>query len=432
MVTDLKPSAVPPGRWQAPVIPNVVRQYAEDAAFLHATRTGLVAGANVSFQVLRRFDDRLAAHLDGLSVARDDAWPYCEAALELASPGAMFTATVVAIQERQPTKLNRLLALAEAVPSTRKGLISAFGWVGREWLQGTVANLLAVRDPFKRMVAFAACSTHRVDPGLLSARPTRDPSPLVRARALRITGELGCQELEPECAAAHEDDDPECRFWGIWSSVLLGKRGSALDKLVRIGAATGPHRERALRLALQAMSTGAAHEVLQHLARDPTNHRSLIVGSGIVGDPSYVPWLIRQMEEESAARLAGEAFALITGADLESARLTRPRPEAFESGPNDNPEDPNVEQDPDDGLPWPDPERVTRWWQENGAAFSIGARYFLGSCVTLGHCRKVLETGAQRQRKLAAHYVCLLETGTVLFNTSAPAWRQQRLLARMG
>jgi len=37
----------------------------------------------------------------------------------------------------------------------------------------------------------------------------------------------------------------------------------------------------------------------------------------------------------------------------------------------------------------------------------------------------------QRQRVLAAHYLCLLEPGTPLFNTSAPAWRQQRLLAKM-
>jgi hypothetical protein len=35
------------------------------------------------------------------------------------------------------------------------------------------------------------------------------------------------------------------------------------------------------------------------------------------------------------------------------------------------------------------------------------------------------------QRILAAHYLCLLEPGTPLFNTSAPALRQQRLLAKM-
>jgi hypothetical protein len=42
-----------------------------------------------------------------------------------------------------------------------------------------------------------------------------------------------------------------------------------------------------------------------------------------------------------------------------------------------------------------------------------------------------LKTGFQRQRIAAAEYLTLLAPGTPLFNTAAPAWRQQRLLAKM-
>ena len=55
----------------------------------------------------------------------------------------------------------------------------------------------------------------------------------------------------------------------------------------------------------------------------------------------------------------------------------------------------------------------------------------MGAPVTREHCIAVLKTGNQRQRILAAHYLSLLEPGTPLFNTGAPAWRQQRLLAGM-
>jgi hypothetical protein len=55
----------------------------------------------------------------------------------------------------------------------------------------------------------------------------------------------------------------------------------------------------------------------------------------------------------------------------------------------------------------------------------------MGQPVTKEHCIQVLKTGYQRQRILAAQYLCLLEPGTPLFNTAAPAWRQQRLLAAM-
>jgi uncharacterized protein (TIGR02270 family) len=86
---------------------------------------------------------------------------------------------------------------------------------------------------------------------------------------------------------------------------------------------------------------------------------------------------------------------------------------------------------PDDGLPWPDPERIGCWWDANQARFQPGRRYFMGVPVTREHCIDVLRNGYQRQRILAAHYLCLLNPGTPLFNTSAPAWRQLRLLAEL-
>jgi uncharacterized protein (TIGR02270 family) len=173
-----------------------------------------------------------------------------------------------------------------------------------------------------------------------------------------------------------------------------------------------------------------AHGLLQQLAGSQ-QLRWLIQGGGIAGDPAYVPWLINHMRDDKTARLAGEAFTLITGANLSALQLERQQPVGFESGPNDNPDDENVDMDPDDNLPWPDPGRVEKWWAANAARFQKGTRYFMGAPVTREHCIDVLKNGYQRQRILAAQYLCLLDPGTPLFNTSAPAWRQQRLLAKM-
>jgi len=137
------------------------------------------------------------------------------------------------------------------------------------------------------------------------------------------------------------------------------------------------------------------------------------------------------MTNEKTARLGGESFTLITGADLDGEQLERKPPKEFESGPNDDPDDPNVEMDEDDGLPWPDAAKIERWWAANGGRFQKGMRHFMGAPVTRERCMDVLKKGCQRQRIMAAQYLCLLEPGTLLFNTSAPAWRQQRLLAKM-
>jgi uncharacterized protein (TIGR02270 family) len=179
------------------------------------------------------------------------------------------------------------------------------------------------------------------------------------------------------------------------------------------------------------MAATAAHETLRRLAVDSAQIRWVIKGSGIVGDSVYVPWLTKHMTDAKTARLAGEAFSLITGVDFAQSGLEGKRPEGFESGPNDNPDDPDVDRDQDDGLAWPDVAKIEKWWEANRGRFPKGIRYFMGAPVTREHCIEVLKNGYQRQRILAAQYLCLLEPGTPLFNTTAPARRQQRLLAEM-
>jgi uncharacterized protein (TIGR02270 family) len=413
------------------IIPTVVAQHAEDAIILHAARTRLAAGPHVMLAHLRRFDDRLLAHLDGLSVAGPHAWRFCEAALEVPTASSLFVPVVCAIEDGQAPRIETLFALAETSPDLTAGLISAFGWVSRDRLAGIGRDLLAAESPFRRRLGLAACRLHRVDAGPPLTAGLRDSDVAVRGEALRTAGELGRQDLLTTVTAAIEDDDPDCRFWAGRSAVLLGDRNRGVAVLAHAGLADGPHRARAFRLALQAMAVAKGHAVLQQLAADPKQLRWLIEGSSIVGDPTYVPWLIKQMADDKTARLAGEAFSLTTGTDLAWLDLERKPPENFESGPNDNPEDPNVEMDPDDGLPWPDAQRIDRWWDANAPRFQAGMRHFMGAPVTRAHCIEVLKNGYQRQRMLAARYLCLLNPGTPLFNTSAPAWRQQRLAAQM-
>jgi uncharacterized protein (TIGR02270 family) len=87
--------------------------------------------------------------------------------------------------------------------------------------------------------------------------------------------------------------------------------------------------------------------------------------------------------------------------------------------------------DPDDSLPWPDAAKIQAWWEANSRRFQSGTRYFMGEPLGREPCLTVLKQGYQRQRIAAAHYLCLLQPGTVLFNCAAPAWRQQRLLAKL-
>ncbi len=408
----------------------VVQQHAEEAAILRNIRATLVAAPHVKLHHLRRLDDRIAAHLDGLAVAGEYGSALCEAALERPGVGEVFAATVRAVEEKDEQRLDRLFALIGAVTEAEPGLVSAFGWVSAQHLQGTCAALMSSPEPLRRRVGIAACAMHGVDPGAPLAQAVTDPDPRLRARALRAAGELARGDLLGACVKGLRDVDIPARFWAARSAVLLGERDQAVKALQNFALLPNVFRSRALRLLLKVSDLTGARNLLKSIAQDPACKRLLIQGAGVAGDVQYLSWLITQMEDLKFARLAGESFSMITGLDLAFLDLERKPPEDFAAGPTDDPEDGNVDMDPDDSLPWPDVDKIRQWWTANAPRFETGVRYFMGAPATHEHCLQVLKDGFQRQRSAAAAYLCLLHPGTPLFNTRAPAWRQQRRLAK--
>ena len=410
----------------------IVVQHSEEAVHLRNTRSLLLTAPHVRLYELRRHDDRLAAHLDGLAVAGESGRDVSEAALENPGAGEVFAATVRAIEDRNSAGLEKLLALAGALPLARRGFVSAFGWVSAPFLQGTIKQLLTSSVPFQRLVGLAACAMHQVNPGAALVAAINDGDLSLRARGLRVAGELGRRDLLVACVTACADEDVACRYWAASSAVWLGDRAEAVEVLKGLVLHAGPCRARALRQVLKLLDAAQARLLLKALASDPANIRLVLRGVGMAGDPHYVQWLIKQMNDTKLARLAAESFSLITGLDLAKLDLDQDQPEAFASGPSDNPEDTEVGMDPDDNLAWPDSSKIGNWWRANQSRFSVGERYFMGQPANPQNCRDVLRAGFQRQRLAAAEHLCLLQPGTPLFPTSAPAWRQLRWLGKLG
>jgi len=411
-------------------MPPILALHVEEITFLWHQRERLVEPSRVTLTDLSHMDNRILAHLDGLRVAVDGGWHPSTAPLEGDDPGAVFAVTVPALEMTEPGSLSALLSAVEHAPAMHAGLTSALGWTSSRFLRGTVKSLLTSPSVFRRRAGVACCAMHGVDPKGVLDQMIGDASPLARATAFRASAAIGRLNLKDACTAAIADDDPECRHHAASAAVLLGNRTAALEALVRCATTDGLFRAAAFSLALQVLSVRAGHQLLQEHPDHPDRPRREIEGSGLIGNPAYVPWLITQMRAEGVARLAAEAFATVVG-DLAALGPAGEPPSTGIAEPTDDPGDPNVVMNPDDGLPWPDVKKIEAWWAANGSRFQTGQRYFMGAPVTREHCIDVLKNGCQRQRILAAHYLCLLEPGTPLFNTSAPAWRQQRLLATM-
>lgn len=422
-------TATPP-RFERPPIPVVVMQHVEEAAHLRHVRSVLVRAPHVRLLHLGRLDERIEAHLDGIAVAGAYGARLAQQALERPGTGEVFAATVGAIANREAEQLDRLIAIAEALPASRAGLLSAFGWVSARDLQGITLDLLASAHPWRRTIALAACAMHGVDPGSVLADAIAQADAGLLARALRSAGQAGRRDLRDACVAHLTDPDPRCAFEAARSALWLGDRGDALTALARQVQDPDADLSRAALLTLlKAVPARQAQALLSRLAQDPARLRLLIQGIAVAGDPHYVPWLLAQMLDLRLARLAGEAFSWITGLDLAYLDLEAKPPEGVDFGPNDDPDDENVALDEDESLPWPDAAKLTAWWQAHGARFAPGTRYFMGEVPTPAHCVAVLKTtGFQRQRMAAAEHLCVLTPGTPLFNTAAPTRRQQRLL----
>ena len=409
-------------------IAEILDQHVEDLADVWNVRDGLAVRGQVTLATLGRFDERVAANHDGCVAAGPTALQRCLEQMELPQRSGVFAAAVVALLVGDRSALSHCVSRAQRLAHGFSALCSAIEWVNPTHLVGWAKEMLTASDPFKRAVGLASCRVHRVDPGLPLAEGLTAEDGRVRAEALRTAGEIGRVDLLGPCV--DQIGDSECGLWAARSAMLLGERSRSRDRLLR----TLPgffERTITFDLALQSMAVEAAQQVLVALAADLKQVVSVVRGIGVAGQAIHVPWLISRMGNPKTARGAGQAFSLITGVDLDRHALERPVPQDWETGPNDDPDDSNVEMDPDDGLPWPDPQRIEKWWAVNGSRFQKGVRLFMGAPVTRDHCIDVLKNGYQRQRILAAHYLCLLEPGTPLFNTRAPAWRQERLLAKM-
>lgn len=423
-------SHVSPAR--AVAVEPIVERHVEEAALLCNQRLYLVDAPHPKLHQLRRLDDRLAAHLDGLLVAREAGNRLADIALANAGRGEVFTAVSLALDNHDSKRLQRLFALGESLPEVQDAFALAVGWVSAQSLRGISRDMLASGNSFQRRIALAACASHMVDPGAALSDAVQADDAALRAQAFRVAGDCARVDLAPACLDALDDADLHCRFWAARSALMLGDRSRApTEHLYQLASLEGPLRASALSVVLKVITAVQATPLLRKLLDEPKGLRDAIRGMAAVGDPQVVPWLISQMEDPLLSRLAGEAFSAITGVDLAWLDLDRKPPEAVETGPDDGTADHDAAMDEDAGLAWPDRVKVQAWWNANGARFPSGVRSWMGAQASPQHLRKVLKEGFQRQRADAALSLCLAQPGTRLFPVAAPAWRQQRWLDAM-
>jgi uncharacterized protein (TIGR02270 family) len=405
----------------------VVGQHCEEAAFQWLLREKAVHAPHYSLKDLAKLDGRVDAHLDGLRVAGEAGWELCNAALSNEENGEIFAASVMAFESGIESRIQAVLEVVKKTPELSKGLISALGWMPFQQVAPHAQRLLAAESTFQRGVGLAAYAVHCQDPGLLLNDTLAAADLSLRARALKATGVLGRANLLPFVKSNLAIEDLTCRYWAAWSGALLGEP-AAIPVLQRLAETGHAKRESACAMALRRTPVQEGQVWLKVLASNPNTLRMAVQAAGVIGDPAHIPWLIQQMANPVLARMAGEAFTMITGVDLAYEDLDSDKPEDFEAGPTESPEDETVDMDSDEDLPWPDVQLIEKWWFTHRLEFANGMRYLCGRPMTIESLNQVLQTGRQRQRTAAAIELAIRQPGRALFEVRAPGFRQLELL----
>jgi len=412
-------------------IVSMIEQHAEEASFLILLHDHAVHAPHYNLDDLARLDERIDAHLDGLRIAGPAGLDILLAQLGPHTVGEMFASAVLAFESADAKELSRLSGHLRNAMETERGYLMALGWLDWERISPWIERMLASPEPLFRRLGLAACGMHRRDPGpaLLAELSQADPG--VLSRAARTAGELRRIDLLPSLQALRLHEDMATRFWVNWSAAQMGDE-QALEPLRQFAEQSGEFQHRALCVLLAWQKRESSIAWIRQRVQNPGQRRVGIQAIGLLGDPVSVPWLIQQMSDLPYARIAGEAFSLITGADLTLLNLELQDLPDFDAGPNDDPEDPNVLMDPDENLPWPDPHSIAAWWQAQGGNFQPGIGYVSGLPQSESGYRQALVQGQQRQRIVAACGLARYRMSEALFPASAPARRQIRLLGLPG
>jgi uncharacterized protein (TIGR02270 family) len=412
---------------QSEILPQVVSQHAEDVPFLWLQREQAVHEPHFNLRELATLDGRVEAHLDGLRIAGEAGWRICsEHASEEGVAGA-FALGVLAFESAHKARVYGLLERVQGAPGLARGVAAALSWMPAAQTRRYVESLTAAETPVWRRIGLAAGVAHRELTDAAIGSALNDADALVQAFGCQAAGELGRTRFLAQVLELGQAEHETCRFYAAWYAALLGDKAQVAF-LLAVAESASRHAEMAMHLALRICSLAAARAWLSRLAAMPGMTRRTLQAAGVLGVPEAVPWLIDRMRRPDLARLAAEAFTIITGADLDRLYLKRDAPDQFEAGPSERSEDDDVGMDPDEYLPWPSVEAVQDWWVRHRGEFREGTRYLLGRPLSDKGLARILREGRQRQRAAAALELALLAPG-VLFDVRAPGFRQQRALA---
>lgn len=403
---------------------DLLERHVDDLSFLWVLRSVSVYQPQYTLVELKKLENRMDKHVDALMLSPDTAWECCQKAGEFEEGGEAFSMAMMAFRQLDVNKIQAATDFGLLNTQTIKGITSALGWLPDNYSMPWVSRFIKSKNLDHKYLAVMVYSVKRLDPGdvlqsILSREDCLNHIALY-ARSLRLIGELKRLDLMPVLAKAMGHKNPQIKFWANWSAILMGDKDVLPN--IKQNIIYGPFQVQAIDLAFKVLPPQEARIWISELSKSAKTPRLVIRAVATLGDTQAVPWLIEKMKDPELARVAGEAFSLITGINLEQAQLSNTIADL--SKDIDDEDNTNEFSMDDDNLPWPNSEKVAACWETYGNRLPSGVRYFLGKKIEVGFLRSVLVTGGQRARHAAALELALLVPQEIYINVNATASRE--------
>jgi uncharacterized protein (TIGR02270 family) len=311
-------------------IPEILEEHYEELQFLWAIRRSALRSPRFTLRELAKFEERIAAHLQGMLAVGEKMRDLVEPGLAESDANIAFAAAF------SLSSLN--------LPATTQLVLDRFGAAKEGNLEGLGEALChaAPANAFPALEWFASHGPAAVAVAALEALSWRaakppavtlvrphlgDEDPAARRTAWRILAALGAAADAKDYSAAMRDDDPAVRAEAAWAAVWACVPGILV--LARRAAESADPANMELYRLLATLGTRDDGERVVSLVGNaalgsPALRFELL---GAYGHPAHVDFLIGQMSspDPETAVAAGDAFTRMLGADVSSSnRATVP------------------------------------------------------------------------------------------------------------
>ena len=408
------------------IIVDILEEHLEETDFLWNQRSNALNDPNFTLGRLGELEERLFAHLDGLILGGQEAWKLLEPKLTDGNQSEAFAAASVAL-ESEDDGVAALVCdrLGTASTSVRAGIQDAFCHASNVRVEPVLRKLLQSDRPSEKSSAIDSFSFRRaaLDHQELKVYLKDNSIEVVRAALLAIA-RLRVTQLENDIMPLLRSDNMPLRQEAIRTGLVVGME-SALDE-ARQTIRTSPKQADEMLILLGNDGHSKDLPLMIDVVREPALARDAITALGLLGYSDAMTCLLETVGNPKLARLGGEAIQLITGVNLENEGLTR-----VESGFQRQDDDADLEDDPDEDLPWPDLQALSAWWHTHKPDFDTRARYRYGKQYSTAVLLDSLESTSLPHRHHAAFELALSRRTLPYIETYARSSVQLRQMARL-